>query len=262
MISEGFSKLRDHLSLVLYPILFDLLAFVVGIAVSGFPGQSKMTFKFSLNVGLPSISHVLDQNVMANGFSISTDGSAVPMLLILLFIIFFIIGAYLQAGFIGLLHEAAKGRETSLDRFMRYAGQYWLTYLGINIIIFLFMIVVGGLLILTLSIAGVMIFLILFLVLRILYIYWEFTVITDEVGLAEAFTRSRAYFRNRTPDTVTVIVAIIGINFLFGLVVNALWNPFVLFLAILGYGYIATGMQLSLMLTLHQILGKGDALRI
>jgi hypothetical protein len=253
MISQAFSILGRNKSLAMYPIILDLMSFLIGIAVIGFRGEPKLTLKLALDVGLPSISSVLDRNIMVNGVHFSMNGPSVPMILVVLFFVFLCIGAFLQGGFIGLLYEAGRGQRVSLNLFLEYAKKFWFRFLALELLVVIFSMVLGGLLILVLKILGAILFIILFLVLRVLYIYWEFTVVVEDCGIGEAFTRSREHFGNRVPETMSVIISMIGMNAAFALVIHALWNPLVFIVTLLVYGYVATGMQMALMLTLNEI---------
>ena len=55
----------------------------------------------------------------------------------------------------------------------------------------------GGLLALLLCIIGVIAFLVIFLIFRIKYIYWEFTMVSEDLGISEAFSLSRVHYANR-----------------------------------------------------------------
>jgi hypothetical protein len=253
MITEAYEKLSRVKALALYPIVLDLAAFLIGLAIIGFAGTSKFTFKFSLNPGLPSISDVIDQNMMANGLLISTNSASLPMAMVLAFIVFWVIGAFVQAGFIGLLYEVTfVGESISYSDFIMYGKKYWVRFLLLELIVMAFLIV-GALVSIPFSIFGVLLFLVVFFVLRILYIYWEFTLVAEDCSVGEAFTRSRKNFRSRIPETTNVIISLLLLNLLFGFLVNSMWNPVIFLVAILAYGYLATGLQISLMMSLREI---------
>lgn len=253
MITEAYEKLSRVKGLAMYPIFFDLTAFIIGLAIVGFHGTSKFTLKFSLNTGLPSISNVVDQSLMANGMIFSTNGAAIPAVMILAFIVFLPLGSFIQGGFIGLLYNLVFVSETvSFREFMNYGKKYWLRFLILQLII-MAVLILGILLAIVLSIIGALLFLIGFFILRIHYIYWEFTIVVEDLSVREAFIKSREYFTNRVSDTVSIILSIIGLNLLFGILVNSMWNPVVFFISILAYGYLASGLQIALMMSLQQI---------
>ena len=101
-----------------------------------------------------------------------------------------------------------------------------------------------------LSIIGLIAFMVIFMVLRIAYIYWECTIVADDVGVIEAFSRSKSYFNNRSPELSSIILGILVFNFFFALVVNFLWHPLAVIVLIPIYCYVASGMQLALMMSL------------
>ncbi len=257
MISKGFERLNQHLSLAAYSIVTDLIGFFFSLGLTGFPGESKFTLKFAIETGLPSIASVIDQKYATGGLNlqlIGNDAGTTTSFIFLTFIFFLIVGSWIEAGFIGLLHEVVQNNRVSFHQFLEYGRRFFLRMLGLEIFIILFMIITTAILLLILNFVGAILMIVLFIILRILYIYWEFTVVVEDLGVWEAFTRCREHFRNREEHTVQVIIAILFTGMVFGLVVNGLWHPVVLFLAIFGYGYIATGLQVALMFTLHQIL--------
>lgn len=259
MISKGFERLNQHLSLAAYAIVVDLIGFFITLGLIGFSGENKFTLKFAIETGLPSISSVIDQNYATGGINfqlIGNNAGEITSFVFLTFILFLIIGSWIQAGFIGLLHEVVRHNRGSFGLFMDYARRFFIRMLGLEILIILFMIVTTAILLVLLNIVGAILLIILFIVLRILLIYWEFTIVVEDLGVREAFSRCREHFRNREEHTMQVIIAILLTSMVFGLLVNGLWHPVVLFFAIFGYGYIATGLQVALMFTLHQILQK------
>ncbi len=256
MIQQGFAKLSRNLLLVAIPLLFDLLSFFLGLFLHGFSGGSKMTLKVNLTVGLPSVSELLDRTLMANGVHIDLHGLSLTGLALLLPLLFLLFSAFLQGGFIGLLHDVAAGRRATLDRFFRHATHFFARFLVIQLVLIVGVLLAGTVLMLLLGLFGVLLFMISFLCMRILFVYFEFTVVADDISLGEALRRSREYFRNRIPETTTVIFANLLSSLLFALLINAIWTPPVFLLCMIAYDFIACGLQLALMLTLLKIREK------
>jgi hypothetical protein len=248
MLNRAFSTLNRNLGLILIPIFMDLASFLLGLMTIGFWGESKVHLKLALDVGLPSIATVLEQNVLASGFSFNFgDGVGAWGFAFLLFLLFFVLGAYCEAGFIGLLYQAvAKDAPSTLDTFLYYGNRFWLRFLGLNLLVFL-VTIVGGLMAMLLFVFGVIAFLVIFLILRIKYIYWEFTIVSEDMGVLEAFNRSKMHYNNRSPEMAIIIIKILVANFIAALIVNFLWSPVMIFIAIPIYSYVATGLQLALM---------------
>ncbi|MDD2211353.1 MAG: hypothetical protein PHN71_08570 [Candidatus Cloacimonetes bacterium] len=246
MINRAFSALSRNFYLILIPILMDLTSFIFALVTTGFWGESKVSLKLALDVGLPSISSIFDQNVLVSGVNINQTGALPGGIALILVLLFVLLGAYLEAGFIGLLHEVAKDNVPSLDTFVSYAKRFWLRFLGLRLIIFVFSLL-GVFLAMLLSIIGVIAFLVIFLILRIKYIYWEFTMVSEDMGISEAFSRSRMHYENRNPELSSIIISILVANFIAALIVNLLWTPVVVFISIPIYCYVATALQLALM---------------
>jgi len=249
LIKRAFSALARNYHLVLVPVAMDIVAFFLGLMTIGFWGESKFSFKLTLTVGVPSIGDVLDQNFMAGGFTFNTDtGFAGPALLI--FVLFLIIGAFVEGGFLGLLYElAGKGESPTLKMFAGYGQRFWGRFIGLRLLMLLVM-TAGMFAAVLLNIIGVLAYLVGFIVLRILYIYWEFTIVAEDNGVLDAFHNSRRHFDNRSPELSGIILTIFFANFLAGLIFNMLWTPVFIFAGIFIYGYVATGLQLALMFSL------------
>ncbi|WP_019120144.1 hypothetical protein [Brevibacillus massiliensis] len=254
MISDAFFKLRRQLLLALVPIVLDLFGFLVGLAVYGFSGGSKLTLKLTLNIGLPSVSSLLDRQFMPGGIQFNFSEAA-PFAAILLFVLFMMLSAFFQGGFISLLQKAAEDRRISLEHFFRGAVHYFARFFVLQLLIMLVFLAAGGLFLITLGLVGGLLFLVVFLWLRILFVYLEFTIVTDDLSLAASFGQARHYFRRRLPDTAFIIIAIIACAAVFALLINGLWFPLPFLILLIAYDFVASGLQLALMLSLLRIRG-------
>lgn len=246
MIDRAFRFVNRNLSLVTIPVLLDLAALLLGLATTGFWGEAQLTFKFIVDVGVPSISNILQQNVLAGGsvaLGGEIDGAAFFLLLA-----FFLVGAFVQGGFIGLLKEGAAAEPPTPGKFFGYGQKFWGRFLIMRLLVagVLFLGLMAAML---LSIVGLLAFTVAYIVLRIKFIYWEFTVVAEDLRVIEAFNRSKELFKQRPPELNGVLLAILGVNFLAGLLLNALWHPVMLFLGVFVYAYLGTILQLALMNT-------------
>ncbi|MTI96283.1 MAG: hypothetical protein FH749_12540 [Firmicutes bacterium] len=249
-VERGFSTLTRNLGLFIVPVVMDLISFLMGLATVGFVGEAAFTFKFSVNVGLLSIADILEHYVMMNGLVFNLDeGLGIMGPALLLFAVFMIFSAFVEAGFVGLLYDVVRRQSVSSGQFFAYAGRYWPRFLGLRLLILAFIFIGGLVSALVLSILGVLLFLVVFVILRIRYIYWEFTIVSEDMGVIDAFTRSREHFANRSHHLAGVIITILVSNFIFGLIFNGIWHPVVVFVGIFIYGYVASGLQLALMFT-------------
>lgn len=108
-MERPFSLLLKNLGLVLVPVLMDLASFILVLLTIGFVGESTFRITPALTVGVPSIGDILNQKIIYSGLQ-SVDQSVLPNQtgIILLILITLVLGAFVNAGFIGLLHETAK----------------------------------------------------------------------------------------------------------------------------------------------------------
>ena len=247
MVNRAFTTIRHNLSLIVAPVLLDIFALFLGLVTTGFWGEPQLAFKFLIDVGVPSISNILQQNVLAGGVDISevieSDGSV-----LLVMLVFFFLGALIEGGFIGSIYEMALGEPPTVAKFISYAKKYWGRFLMlrllISVVLFLGIIVAASL-----ALFGLLAFTIAYIVFRIKYIYWEFTIVAEDLGVIDAFRRSNQHFKLRALEFSSVIILMLAVNFLAGLVFNLFWNPIVLFLGIFIYAYFGTSLQLALMYT-------------
>lgn len=253
MVAEAFGLLRRYRGLVLYPIVLDLVALFTRFVTGQF-GPTRVTLKFLLEPGLPSMLNLFDPASGGSGvlnFDGIDIGKAAPVLGLFVLVMFFVT-AFVAAGFIGLLHEASSERPAGFDVFLAYGQRFWLRLLGMKLLTLLVSLAVGGVLLLLLRLPGLILGLALWAWLRITYIYWEFSVVVEDLPVIEAFQRAREHFEGRGPDTAEVIWAMVLANLGFGLLVNAVPAFVILALVAIAYGYFLTGLELALMGAFHR----------
>jgi len=257
LIAQAFRRLSQNLMLFVLPLVLDAALFVYGLSQHGFGAGTKMSFKIALTVGLPSVGQILDRPVVADPLTLPLSGGAIISGTVLLaMLVFLVVSAFIQAGYVGLLQDAAGNGRTEISRFFQYGSEFFVRFFLLNLLIFVFFLIAGGLLIAVFRMAGVFLFLLVFLILRVMFVYLEFTIVTDNLPLGQAFSRSLGYFRRRVPETVTVIAAILILNFVFALLMNAVWQLPVFLVLTLIWLYLAAGLQLALMMSLQKIQGR------
>jgi hypothetical protein len=245
MVRRAFSALNGNPGLVLAPVLKDLASLLLGLMTAGFWGEPQASFILALDVGLPTISTVLENNVLSTGvdLDLAGGGAGVPLLLALLF---FLLRVLIEAGFIGLLCDLARGIAPTLTAFVSYSKRFWQRMLGLRLLTLVFTAILGTLAML-LPVIGIIAFPVILFVLRVKFIYWEYTMVSEDIGIAEAFGRSGLYFAKRTPQLHGIVIGIVLLNFIAAFLVNMLWSPEVIFISIPFYCYLATALQLALM---------------
>lgn len=248
MIREAFSLLHGNRKLMLYPILVDIVSIGLFLMTTGFSGQSKISFKISLAVGLPSVNHLIDQPGFGTNIHFFSGLSTVVVLIVIL-----VFRAFFQGGYIGLLKRLIVDRNSvSTEGFFDYATRFWKYFVQVELF-WLLIVLLGLPFVLLLNFVGALLFLVVILWIRILHIYWEFTIVLDDLSPADAFRRCREYFRLRTARTGEVIWVMIVVNFVFALLLNGMWSFPVLLGFIFLNGYVATALQIALMDSLDRI---------
>lgn len=249
MLFEAFRKLAKYQLLVVIPVVVDGLSVLFGTAMHGFNGTPHFTLKLALQMGLPSISAVTEQRFMPGSVQIVGDGyNATSVFGVLFyFALVLVVQAFLQGGYIGLLHEAANRRRLSMKLFAAYGRRFFGRFLLLDILVLAFLFMLGGLAAAMLKMPGIILFTIIFLLLRVLFLFLEFTLVVDDCSIAEAFSRSRNAFRHRTSDTMPLVVITILVNFVAGFLVNALWLPFLFLVLLIMYDIVSAGLQVAFM---------------
>ncbi|MFD0698110.1 hypothetical protein ACFQZT_28960 [Paenibacillus sp. GCM10027628] len=250
LLFEAFGKLSKFTLLAVIPVIVDGLSVLLGVALHGFHGSAHITLKLALQMGLPSISAVTEQGFMPGSVQIAGGGAinSSSLLSILFYLaLFLVVQSFLQGGYVGLLHDAANGRRLSMERFVAYGGRFFGRFLLLDILVMIVLFVLGGIATTTLKMLGVIVFMIIFLLLRVQFLYLEFTLVGDDCSISEAFTRSLDAFRRRTPNTLPLVGVTLVINLVAGLLVNMLWLPFIFFVLLVVYDIVCAVLQLAFM---------------
>lgn len=254
MISESLGRLPKYPLLFLIPIIVDGLSMLLGLSRHGLGGIPHTTFKLTLQMGLPSISAVTDQGSMPVSIPFSGFGGFAPVALVYLAFTL-CLSAFLQGGYVGLLFESSKRNGLSMEKFIAYGSRFFSRFLLLQLLILALLFVLGSFLTAFMMSPGVLVFLILFILLRILFLYLEFTIVAEDCSLSQAFSRSREAFRYRTPATLPLVAVALVVNFVAALLINALWLPVFYLVFVIVYDFIGAGLQLAFMLDYRRIRG-------
>ncbi|WP_096186819.1 hypothetical protein [Evansella halocellulosilytica] len=251
MISKGFKTLQTYTSVAMYPIILDISFFIFTLIVAGYRHISTASFQFSIHPGLPSISNILEDRTIIHPLRFDIGEEGMAGIIIIAFIASILLLAFVEGGFIALLNQTIlDDTEVEFHTFITYGKKHWKDFI---IVLFIQIILVLCMFFITIifNFIGFFISIILAIVLRILFIFWEYTIVSENIRPTEALSKSREYFKHRVPDTSFVIVAIICFNLAFGFIVNLIPHPIFFLMFIVLYGYLATGFQFSLMHTFH-----------
>ncbi|ULL16294.1 hypothetical protein DVH26_18685 [Paenibacillus sp. H1-7] len=258
MLNDSLGKLARYPLLAIIPIAIDALSVIMGTAMNGFHGNPHFTFKLVLQMGLPSVAAVTEQTFMPGSVQVVGAGSVnLPSILgILMYLgIFIAVQSFLQGGYVGLLYDSTDGRRLDSRRFIQYGGRFFLRFLLLNVSVLLILLVIGGIAAFLLRTPGIILFMILFLWLRVLFLFLEYTIVADDCSILDAIARSYEHFQQRTPLTIPLVIAALLINVAAGLIINALWLPLFFIVLLVLYDTIGAGLQIAFMNEFRRIRG-------
>lgn len=235
ILSRAFVLLHRNLVVLIYPILLDLTALYMGWSFIDLSSPSKLSLRVILEMGLPSVSHL-----------VSTPPTWIAVMFMLL------VSTFAQGGFIGGLFSMAKSEELGFSQFVIDGRKYWLRFIFLNTIVLLAKIAVTSLLIVLFGIIGVSAAFIFFVVLRILYIYLEFTMVIDNLNMDTALRKCRQYWKLDVPKTIVLISILFLVSGSVSVLIHWYWTPGVIVSGIFLYAYLMTWIQLAFMLVLYE----------
>ncbi|WP_284645032.1 hypothetical protein [Paenibacillus silviterrae] len=252
MLLDAYRRLPMFPLLALIPLTVDGISVLLGMLLRGFHGNPHVTFKLTLQMGLPSIAAVTEQTFMLGSVQVGSGIHAGSMLGVLLLLAAFLtVQAFLQGGYIGLLHDAAGGSGLSLERFAAYGRHFFGRFFLLNLLVMALLFLVGGIFTGVMGMPGVILFMLIFISVRIVFLYLEFTLVVEDCSIGEAFPRSLEAFRRRTSYTLPLVAVALVINVVAGLLINAMWMPFLFFVLLVAYDLTMAGLQLAFMEDYH-----------
>ncbi|MEC0242813.1 hypothetical protein P4H66_23665 [Paenibacillus dokdonensis] len=229
-MKKSFRLLFRNPLIIIYPIILDALSFIIGLMIVGFIGVPSLSVRLILEMGIPSVSYVSNIPQLINQMQFMGDTVTVrawiPVILMLLLM------AFAQGGYIASLRNIVEDTPISMGQFMKDGKKHWVRF------IFLFMIITAAktaittLLAAFLGIIGVFLSLIIFVVLRFIFIYVEYCIVVDQLNIDAAFRQSRRYFQASSYNTSGIIIVMMISSGVISLLLHYLWSPAALVMAI------------------------------
>lgn len=257
LLREAYRRLNGNIPFLLYPIVLDVVAFGMGWMLAGIVTEPKWSLKLLLDMGLPSISHLLNVAQLANTIDylrlFGDKGAAVPAITVLLLLLVF---CWAQGGYIAGLQTIASGGKPDVSHFIRHGKAYFVRFLLFRITAFLAKLGLTLGLTALLGSAGLLISLLVFFSLRVVFIYLEFTMVDGRMAWDQVLGQSRAYFKNALPETGQIVVILFAFAGICSFLLHRFWSPFAAVAGIIVYSYVMTGLQLALMTVLIQLKSK------
>lgn len=252
ILIDSFKKLNKNLFLIVYPILFDLFALAVGLWMIGFTGEKVVSIRMILEVGIPSTGHLSNIPLFANMMEfLNYSGSMIdiaPMIVILIVIA----GAFLQGGYIGHVAAIVKNKTYSISDFLKSGRKNWIQFILLEIIVFLLKIAMTAFLAIFFGIIGVFASLVFMIVLRIIFIYLEYSMVIDRIGILPAFKRSRQYLLGSMVSSLVLIVVMYAVSSSLSLLLHYYWSQSLVLVMIFVYAYLMSGIQIAFVQNLYK----------
>lgn len=251
VLGNAFRQLNSNLTIILVPIILDAAALWAGLSLAGFSGQPKWSLKLLLDMGLPTVSHLSNMLLMANSIDFlklfASEMSVVALITVFLMLIVYCL---VQGGYIASLHVIATTGEMSFKHFFRSSKAFFLRFATYYITVFLAKISITLGLVAIFGVVGLFLSLLVFIVLRILFIFLEFTIVVDRLSWDQVLGQSRAYLKSSLFRSGAVILVMYVSSGMLSLLLHRFWSPAALIVGILSYSYVMSGIQLALMLIL------------
>ncbi|MCJ7840797.1 hypothetical protein MUB24_07730 [Lederbergia sp. NSJ-179] len=255
---NGIRAVHRHWTIFIYPILFDLIGLALGLYFIGFYGKAITSVKLVLEMGLPSISHISNIPLFVNNFFFLTNPAEKTAFLAITLVIMLLVGAFLQGGYIRFLYMIVKKEEYSFFQFIKDGKKYWLQFILLEVIVQLLRIGLTAFLIIFFPYIGSFISLMTFIILRILFIYLEFTIVIDHVSIPDALKLSRRYLRKSFLPSLTVVMIMYLVTSSLSLVLHVRWTFSMVICVLLLYAYLMTLIQSVLMSIFCQVRAKNS----
>ncbi|WP_339320947.1 hypothetical protein [Paenibacillus sp. FSL W8-0194] len=233
-ILEACRTFRRHPYIVLQPFLIDAILLVVLYGSQASQIQSQWSSRVMLGMGIPSVFQLF----------------SLPFTWFML--VAALLWSFAQGGYIRTLDAACRGSELPVSQMMRANLRYGLPFLLLQAAIMLAASAASTLLIVMFGAIGSGAALLFLIVFRILFVYLEFTIVTDRVPFDAAFRRAFQTLKQHGPASVGMGVAILAVSGLASLAANLFTKPIPLMLILIVYDAVMTVLLLALMLTYRE----------
>lgn len=229
-MKKTFRLLFRNPFIIIVPIILDSLSFIIGLMIVGFIGVPLLSVRLILEMGIPSVSYVSNIPQLINQMQFMGDTVTVRAWIPVIFML--LLMAFAQGGYIASLRNIVEGTPISMGQFMKDGKRHWVRF------IFLFMIItaaktaITSLLAAFLGIIGIFLSLVIFVVLRFIFIYVEYCIVVDQLNVDAAFRQSRRYFQASSYNTSGIIIVMMISSGVISLLLHYLWSPAAVMMAI------------------------------
>lgn len=249
---NAFKKLHKNMTLMIYPILFDLFALSAGLLMIGFNGEKLISIRMILETGIPSASHLSNTPLFINTMEFLNFEGGYPDFAPIIVISTVIIGAFLQGGYISYLAAIVNDKPYKLSQFAKDGKRNWIQFILLEVIVFLIKIAMTAFLAIFFGIVGVFASLVFMIVLRIIFIYLEFSMVVDRTGILPALKKARRYLVASLFSSLGLIALMYTVSSGLSFTLHYFWSKTLVIVMIFLYAYMMSGIQIALMQNLYK----------
>jgi len=250
MLKQSLGLLFRNPLLLIYPIVLDGLSFIAGLMIVGFIGGPSLSYRLILEMGLPSVSYVSNIPQLIN--QLQFMGGAVPASAWIAVLAMLLAMAFAQGGYIASLRNVALGQPISLRQFMKDGKSHWVRFLFMFLIFTAAKTALTTLLVALFNVIGLFLSLVIFVILRIRYIYAEYCIVIDRLNVDAAFRQSRSYFQTSSFKTSVLVAVMFIVSGTISLLLHWVWSPVAVIAAIPVCAIVIGAIQLAFMQQLCQ----------
>lgn len=251
MFSTTIKNIHKQGTIILYPLLFDLISFLFAWYIVGFHGNPFFSIKLILEMGLPSVSHISNIPVFMHDLAILNELNSPTLAMIILAIFFILIRVLFQGGYIGFLASVAKNERFTMQQFFRIGRKKFVQLLLLEIIVYLLKIGLAAFFVIFFPAIGGITALFALIAVRVVFIFIEFTLVEESINIPKALTRSKNYYFRQFIPTSSVVILMYAVTIGLSYVLHMFWSLPIVLVMIVFYSYLMTIIQ-SLLMNIYQ----------
>ncbi|MDR9855036.1 hypothetical protein RJP21_15580 [Paenibacillus sp. VCA1] len=233
-ILEACRTFKKQPYIVLQPFLIDAILLAVLYGSHAWEVQSQWSSRVILGIGIPSVFQLY--SLPFTWFMLAAA----------------VLWSFAQGGYISTLAAACRGSKLHASQILRANLRFGPPFLLLQAAMVLATSTVSTLLILLFGAIGSGAALLFFIAFRILFVFLEFTVVTDRVPFDAAFRRAFRSLKQHWPASVAMAAVILVVSGLASLAANLFAAPVQLVLILIVYDTMMSVLLLALMLTYQE----------
>lgn len=233
-ILQSFRTLMRHSYVVIQPIIIDMILLAILITTQPWQLESQWSSRVILSMGIPSVFQLF----------------SLPFSWFLLLVI--ILWSFGQGGYIQAIAAACKDNKLTVTQMMKANSRYGIPFMLLQFAIMLSTSALAALLLLLFGGIGPGAVLVFFIAFRVLFVYLEFTIVTDKVPFDAAFRRAFHTFKQHWPASIGMAVTILAFSGVASLLANWYTAPLLLVLILVLYNVAMSVLLIALMHTYNE----------